>query len=729
MATSVTTDPGTTFTSSIRPLVYSSTDLYDPDGWDLVPFLWCDELKLACNAYSMAKLHYEIGHVMQPGDTTFDVYAPLDLRGKYVKVLVEQDDALADLVWVGYVLTDQIQRDGVKTEAGVNKFQGQQQQLQAVGLEWFLDRKQIQSSYVERADSFVEIQRALVFNGGTSDTIDMKAAHRGNRATSTNSDSLYFFSDDPTTEDKWTAADIVAHLLLYQAPLDSDDNLAPCPYAINPDDAAYLDGFHPTIASERQTIFQLLNKIISPQRGLCWWLEFDQESSPPTALVRVASQAIGDIGLSGDGNILPANANQIALNFDSELDVKSVEVTNQGKRNYHKVTCRGARQTCTFTVGIIDETLTNDWTDEAEQAYKDAAKDSDGYDALTFAKKADRNDAARHSDLLARVYSYFKIPSDWDGKSGDGDTAAKAYAIANISTTGSVTGGVPLTTQGLRLLNRTRLKLGVDYTSPSTPVDNTPEGRLEEFIPPFAILQVESEPDRYQYCDKMQKSKFHAGGTAVSTSISTPYQLRMQSHAPGFIVNAGGDVQHTIAKDKFDGTNGGVDEPSKVKTEVRWESLRATVCAEADFYAFGQSSVDPLPAGVPIEELVIDMGDDYRLDFIAANTIVDLKDGIPILADSAAILRDDRETLSDVARIAFQWYREDRQQLTVEFRQQRNLFSLGQLITTIGEGTTQSTINTVISVITYKFDRSGTMTIQTMDDTLDARALRGGALV
>ncbi len=183
-----------------------------------------------------------------------------------------------------------------------------------------------------------------------------------------------------------------------------------------------------------------------------------------------------------------------------------------------------------------------------------------------------------------------------------------------------------------------------------------------------------------------------------------------------------------MAKDYFVPDAEGT-EPSGATPEVSYASLRATVCAEADFYATGQYAVDPLPTGVPIEELIIDMGDDYRLDFLAQSTIVDLKNGIPILANDPGILRDDRATLRDVARIAFEWYREDRQQLTVVFRQQRNLLQLGQLITTIGTSATQSTINTVISVITYKFDKSGTTTIETMDDTLDARVLRGGALV
>src|SRR4051812_5567369 len=107
-----------------RPLVYVSSDVTDPASWDLVPFLWCDELKLAVNAYSTASLHYEVGEgVMQAGDTHLLNYQPLDLRGKYVQVFVDNDDPSMIIRWVGYVLSDQLARDGVKETAGVNKFQ------------------------------------------------------------------------------------------------------------------------------------------------------------------------------------------------------------------------------------------------------------------------------------------------------------------------------------------------------------------------------------------------------------------------------------------------------------------------------------------------------------------------------------------------------------------------------------------------------------------------------
>lgn len=733
-----TTDPGDS-TVFPRQTVEYTTNIKNKDSWVLVPYLWCAQLKLAANAYSTAQLRYEIGQeVLQPGDNLYRDWQPVSLRTKYVRVTMISDDIdIPSLVWVGYVLDDNVSRDGVVDDAGTNKFQGEAQLFQCVGLEWFLDREQIDSAVVHNpAGDPIRILRPLRFNGGESTTIDMKAAHRGNRSDDVDIDDVYVFTDDPTTDNEWSPDDIVDYLLMYHTPRDSADDPSPCQYVLDDGDSAtgFLKGWAPTAFNERLTVFAMLNKLASPARGLVWWLEFDSFgviNSMPQAYIRINSLADGDITLPGGGDF-PANDNQVALDFDGELDVKSATLKNLGSRNYHRIITRGARQTVTFTVGYNDDTLVEDWKSDAETAYRDAANADGDYAGLGRAKQSDRNDAMRQNDILSRVFSYFRIPATWNGKSGDGDTATRKFAIATISNTGSVVGGTPLTVAGLRLLRQTRLKLGVDYTNPMSPIDNTPDGSLEEFLRPFAIFQVEQEPaigsnpspNRYQYCDTLHSPQFH-GGTKVAPNIHTNYHLSMQEHTPGIILKAAGAPNHVLALDFFDGSIGGGDEPSAFKPEVSYQTLRATVCAESDNFAQGVYAVDPLPDGVPIQELVIDMGDDYRLDFLAESTLLGLDKGIPTLASTAAVLRDDRATLRDICRIAFEWYREDRNQLTVEFRQLRNLFSLGQMITTIGTGSTQSVVKTVVSVITYDFGKAGTMTIETSDNTLDARVAFG----
>ncbi len=727
MPTFVTTDPGQTLTTFPTQTVEISTDVTS-GAWTLVPYLWCSKFKIAANAYDVANLRFEIGAgVLQPGARVFDDWQPLDIRGKFVRVTVELDEPIT---WVGYVLTQNLQRDGIKSHSGENKFEGESQVFDAVGLEWFLDRRQVDSSIVYNSTAADDrIMRALKFNGGESQTIDMKAAHRGNRSAVTGDEGLYVFSSDTTTDNKWTATQIVQYLLKFHTPIDSGDNAAPCEFSLHVDDTACLDAWTPTVACERKTVYQLLNEIISPNRGLVWWAEYNT-TGVPSVFIRVATMALSDLVLPGEGTFV-ANRNQITLNFDGELDVRRVGLKDLGYRNYHRVIARGARQTCTFTLGFDDGTLEADWKTETETAYQAGAVADGDYSGLTTLRQRQRNDAMRLTDLFARVYSYFKIKSSWDGKSGDGGSATHHYAFAELSPTGSVLGSQPFSVAGIRLLNRTRLKLGVDYTTPSAPVSNAPAGSLEEFLKPFAFIKVEHEPaidsnpdpNRWQYTEKLHEAKF-GGGTKISNFIKTSYHLVMQEHSPGFKLVAAGAPQHTIALNFFDDTAGA--EPSATKPELDYTDLRITLCAESDNYAEGLYETPTLPSPpVPIEELIIDLGDDYRLVFLAESTVVHLNKGIPVKASAAAVLRDDRAFLADIAGIAYQWYREDRQSLTVEFRQHKLLFGLGQLVTTIGDGTTQTTVNTVVSSITYDFSKNGGMTIETNDKTLDIKTLGG----
>lgn len=711
------TDPGTDFTSFPAQTVEVIDYLSHAGGWVAVPYLWCWKLQRAANAYDRAELRYEIGQgVMQPGATTFADWQPLSIRGKFIRITFT-DATNGDYVWIGYIPIDVIQRDGVVTISGVNKFKGESQEFIAVGLEYFLDRRQVDSALIHDVN---RITRALVFNGGPNHDLDPLAGPRGNRHPTTNADSLYSFATDPTAGVLWTAEQIVQNLLKYHVLSNSVGGVAPCDFSLDSGDVVegILEGITPTVPTERQTVFKLLNAICTPQRGLCWWAEtFWNSVSDFGCRIRVATSATEDITLPG-GATFPENANQQALDFDSERDVARCDIKTTGSRMYHKVIVRGERQTTTLTLGIEQETLEQAWTDEMEIEFQAGASADGDYGGLTTPQKKDRNDAMRQADRYMHVYSAFRIPPDWDGRCGDGGTSAQDYAFPILNDAGSPGGSLHINTAGMRMLNKTRLKQGWDYTDPSSPVSKTPAGDLVEFMPPLAVMKVATSPDKWQLVDKMDKSNYHVG-TRVSPNIQTTYHLRMMQTVPGIRIDAAGGMNQACALNHWAGA-----EPTDHMPEVDFETLRATVCIEADAYAEGIYFPTP-PTNKPLEVLVIDVGEHYRLDWIAANTIVEVKNGDLVLTSSDAVLRDDRSTLRDLARIAYEWYSLDRVAMEVEFRQVRNLFDLGMLITTIGVGTTQTTCNTLVSNIVYDF-KNGTMTIATADDTLDVRSLAGG---
>lgn len=728
------TDPATTVTTFAPHKVEVIDYLLADGGWTVQPYLFCDELVEAANAYDHAKLHFDIGQaVLQPGASTLASYSPLSIRGKYVRITIP-DAVNGDLVWVGYVPIEEVDRAGVVVDAGVNKFKGDAQLITAVGPEYFLDRNQVESAIVQ---DLTRIERALVFNGGPNHDLDPLAGPRGNRNAAANSDGLYSFTTNPTAGVLFTAGDIVKNLLKYHTPLDSVGAPAPLVYALHPTDAAagMLEAFSPTIPTERETVFKLLNQICAPARGLQWWANtVDTGGGVYICYIRVATSTPSNITMPG-GATFPANANQKSLDFDSEIDVKRCKVKDNGSRKYHKVIVRGERMTGTGTVGVQDGTLIADWTSGSvgmEAEYKAGASADVDYSGLDGGKKQARNDAMRKADRYLGVYSHFRIPADWNGKTGDGGTAGRDWLLAQVDFDGNVIGGLPLSAQGIRLLHKTRLKEGWDYTHPATPVSKTPDASLAPFAAPFAVMQVEKspllagadgEPVRWQLVEHMDQPAYFIGtpigkDVANSTPVKTTYDLHMLQTVPGVKLTANGGLNHACALSEWTGA-----EPSKQYPELDYSSLRCTVTMEADLYAEGVYFPTP-PTNTPIEILVVDVGEHYRLDFIAKNTVVEVRNGELILAAEAGVLRDDRSTLRDLARIAYEWYAIDRKGLDVEFRQLQNIFALGMLITTVGAGTTQTTCNTMVSVLTYDL-KAGTITLETADDTLDVRSLTG----
>ena len=151
---------------------------------------------------------------------------------------------------------------------------------------------------------------------------------------------------------------------------------------------------------------------------------------------------------------------------------------------------------------------------------------------------------------------------------------------------------------------------------------------------------------------------------------------------------------------------------------------------EADAYCEARWPLDgSLPSGVPLEKLVIDAGDNYRLDTITPGTVVGIENGTPITTVGGT-LRDDRKELQTIACLAYEWYGIERRPLDVTFQHIKNVFRLGMLLTTIGSGATEGAINTVVESITYAFRQSEgkpacEMTIKTQSDELDIQELIG----
>lgn len=742
------------------PTVYTKDVLLVATAWTERSYLFCDSLELRVNGWDVARLSYDFGaNILQPGGTSLATYAPLDLVGKFVRV------TSGSYNWYGFIIGEDKDR-----EAGDDgTLTGRRQFFQAVGLAYFLDRKQIRSAYIHDQ---TEIGRGLMFNGGNSDGLAADRKSRANMHPADDTDGYRCFFDPSATAsaaEVWTATDIANHVLWYHGPRDTVGTQRPCRYWLGAGSAQHLDDWAPTIRTENRTPKDVLDALANPQRGLCWWAEYEDSATFDAkghVYIHVNSLTQAAITLT-QGGTLPANTNQDTLNFDGDAQVSRVSLAKPSGRGYKRVVCRGARQTGTATIGYADSTLEANFDDTD---YFLAASLTAGYGSLSDEEKEKANDTYRRDDRFDRVYSSYTVPNDWDGETGDGmGGPADAYVFPSLTSAGVVDGQLPHHWPGLRVLPYLPFAPGGVDVDPDNP----------EFQKPFAVVRVAASPNRCQFVEKLGDADF-SDGVQEAEEITASYHLWPESDVLGVRLKSS-KKPHTLAKNHWAGAAISDTEP-----ELDWQTLRATVAIEADAYCEGSY---PTPAAnVPIEELVIDMGDAYRLDYITPGTVLGLMQGFDVGKDSydsgsvgvasgvvtltggtfpaavdedwtividgtkytvdsrdsdtqvtltdlgvnvtagapfaisdmtGGVLRDDRQFLTDFARFAYEWYTEDRRELSVAFKRiDFDNFALGQMITTIGSGTGVETVNTVLGSIAFDFG-AGTTTIRTIPDSLN----------
>jgi hypothetical protein len=99
--------------------------------------------------------------------------------------------------------------------------------------------------------------------------------------------------------------------------------------------------------------------------------------------------------------------------------------------------------------------------------------------------------------------------------------------------------------------------------------------------------------------------------------------------------------------------------------------------------------------------LYINIGERARLDWMAANTVWDIQDGALKKTTTGGPLRDDRNLCVQLAQLAYEWYGQSRAQVSMQTNRVEAPPNIGTLITTIGTGAAQETVNAVVSQVTF----------------------------
>lgn len=628
-------------------------------GWTVVDGLMCPQITRGlAPTLDQATLQYRFG-------TIDGVYVPrLVLAGKFVLIDVP---GISEFLY-GIALSEQYVRGPQEDNGlGAQRIKRGDQSFQVAGLEWYLTRQTINHSIIYPD---IRIDRALGFNTGFGDGRDVAYADRGNKDTR----GLAFAVDKDHAE-IWTADEIVAYLLAEHGPKDKDGIDEPATYVLATGAASYLTGFAPILRCEGNSVWQALNQVISPQRGLTWWTQYDGTSDVE---VFVSSTAVTSVSLPGGGT-LPAADTQPSID-DVDPRQMGVSVARRNDRRFDRVVVRGARRRSVFTISHAAGTMAKSWLDAEETAYKAAAADADP--AV--------NDRFRQANRYEPVYQFFHVPTDWDGEISTGVKACPAF----VQGSGSIVGGEKLHLASMRLLNELPIRVGWDYADATAPTVRDPTNIRSEFQRPFAMIDIGDDDWRFAH-------EINTNSETSSADKLTGYTYRPLAGTPGFQLSPSGGMPHALGLNHFDPE---VDAVSQHDPECDYETIQCTVCAEWDAYCEGYWPV-ALADSKPLQTLYVTIdGDRARFDWLAEGTVYDIQAGAQAIVTTGGALRDDRSLCADLARLAYEWHGVERAELQIELATIEAPARVGDLITTIGTGEAQETINSVVSQVTYDLE-------------------------
>lgn len=670
--------------------------------WTEKPHLYCDSAKwVASPSISTAQLSWTYGRGVRQGEATVDTVTPLSIDGWWVKIVFDQGDA-DDLLWYGFVDENTRHMDGDLLVSGARVATGHQTLL-CRGMEALLDRHTIRTAWCAYSTGEYRVLRGLEFNAPN------RSDDAGNKSAAIGPKGVYLFADDLETAGKWATRHILDHLLEYHTPRDSDGDKV-VQFKAHNDAIFYLPNWDtPRLATHGRTLKHLLDAIMDRRRGLSYVVEVvEVEEGTEDVVIRPFTFLDSDVVVSG-GHVLNASQSQKTIDFQQTPDVASAKLRMACSRTYHQVVAFGRQITVCETIreGVAGEIVAHWDTGTLQTAYNAGAKNEAGYGALGNAEKLQRNTEFRSAEKFSRVYSHF----------GPGDSWRSAAANDNSL---CVDVGLDLATDYLFYHPTMRferyLPLKTDHVYPTAHAggleladvtDNTPSGKAWEYLRPIVAMTLHDDlPDTSGSWAMVDKLPQAAGIAGTGDGHGRPFgcSVRMQNDALGFVLKVHGTVQWVIAATDFvtteDQDYGSTLHPI---ADYDWkDDLAATVASKADCFvtaSYPETVTGQIDA---VRTLYLDVSAKAGLDIVMDDTMLDVQDGDRVVSGTSTYyIRDDREMLEQIARIAHEWYAVVRQTLSVIWNQIENagLFSVGDLITTIGADETEEDIRTVITSI------------------------------
>jgi hypothetical protein len=252
--------------------------------------------------------------------------------------------------------------------------------------------------------------------------------------------------------------------------------------------------------------------------------------------------------------------------------------------------------------------------------------------------------------------------------------------------------------------------------------DQVPDRYKWEYRPPYVVIalwegQATSETVRWAEIDKLAAaSRVELCGNGAGRHWSC--SVRVEEDAPGVVLNVRGAPQYALASGNFlplpeDDTSDiyRTEDYTVTHHSTSYDQMIVTFAIRADRHVEASYPKEPPETAGVARVLRIDasrLDSSQRPEFwwIAPGTVTGVRDGklertAPdgSLLREGFVLRDDRDKLRELARRAYEWYAKPRQSISVTYRQALGFFKIGNLVTSIGSGTTSEELRSVVTSI------------------------------
>ena len=674
------------------------------------------------DAIGRARARREYGKMMRYNASTLATDTPLDTDKEFIKFEWSPNLGPNDpqnqppQTWYGVILgTDDAMEGNKPVDSGYEI-------LRCMSLEWCLTRVQIDNAVVTdftQTSSGTQIKRAVGFNLGDGDDSGPDEP-RFNRA-KLKPGSHYHFTNDLDNADPWNVQNMLEYLLQVHNPFGATG----IQLQVLPATNGVMSWFHPAVRTEGRTLFDVLNQILDRRRGYTWSLGVDRngDSTDPkwqetdNVYLIIYSYADQDITDAQMNVLLPASRQQKPLNNIDFPDPQQQIIRKDIQQRYGQIRGIGARRGAIFTMGVANENMEADWSAADKTRHDDGDPDATEANFSDLSDRQTLHDAWRLNEENRHVYTRFRIPANWDGKAGGQLTCPLLDASGNPTTF-----NVPFWWAGLRFSNRLPLREGWDYTNPASPVPSTSgQTALRKCFCTYTDGTTVATSEQLRSHTDEEIRKWNMGARVFADSRKPA----MWSYPTG--------RPHQQALSHYNPANDKKGDPDYVPI-FNWQNLKFTVYADWDEYV--QEIYPAANEGkLGMEEvLVLRLGKEFRLDWLTAGTILDVKNGSQeVAAQSGGFIRDDRPQMQNILRVAWSYYSRPRVSVSIQSALVDDRLAIletgsaanhfvrlvtGALLTNL-DG---RTINSLVSSVAYDFS-DGTTEINTDFARIDARRL------